>query len=344
MRTANLTKRRAVSLAVAAGLVTSGTLAMAGSSYAVGALVVAPKTGPITAGGVLSVTGTGFQDTLGADIVTSAQFNTAVCPNVPATPGASVVAVATLSVVNDKRLTVTQPALTLTASKPTVWNLCTYKTSGADRRVASGKYTVYGVPTIGAGISPASGAASGGGKVTITGTDFTSTSKVRFGSVYGTNVKVTGTTSLTVTAPALPPSGTAYEVAVETEGGASPTPGTATWNDFTSQNAISVSPSLGKPTAVNVLTVKGVGFKSSAYDFAGVSKVFLTKDPVFVDTADPTEVCGTVQVVSDTELVCRTDNAVAAGAYTVLVVADDTDDADPVSVASLGSTYTSAAY
>jgi uncharacterized repeat protein (TIGR02543 family) len=73
-------------------------------------------------------------------------------------------------------------------------------------------------PTI-TGISPASGLAVGGTRVTITGTNFTGANLVDFGSTAATNVNVVNSTTITVSSPAGP--GGPDNVTVTTLGGTS---------------------------------------------------------------------------------------------------------------------------
>ncbi len=61
--------------------------------------------------------------------------------------------------------------------------------------------TGSGVPTV-TGVSPNTGSTAGGTTVTISGTNFTGASAVRFGSVAATTFKVNSSTSIAATAPA----------------------------------------------------------------------------------------------------------------------------------------------
>jgi hypothetical protein len=94
-------------------------------------------------------------------------------------------------------------------------------------------------------------------------------------------------------------------------------------DNYTYVSAVSVSPSTGSSGSAT-LTVKGVGFDALAATFATTSKVYLALGS-FNPAALPAEICGTVQVVSDTQLVCTLDGTVANGVYTVVVVGDNTD-------------------
>jgi peptidoglycan/xylan/chitin deacetylase (PgdA/CDA1 family) len=65
-------------------------------------------------------------------------------------------------------------------------------------------YGHTGIPTVGR-VSPKTGPAAGGTRVTITGHGFLGVRAVHFGSYDGTAIKVASDTSLTVTSPAHPP-------------------------------------------------------------------------------------------------------------------------------------------
>jgi hypothetical protein len=80
--------------------------------------------------------------------------------------------------------------------------------------------TTVAQPTV-TSVSPASGPATGGTTVTITGTNFTSASTVRFGATTATNVSCPGTTRCTATSPA-GAAGT-VDITVTTPGGISAT-------------------------------------------------------------------------------------------------------------------------
>ena len=71
-------------------------------------------------------------------------------------------------------------------------------------------------------ISPASGAAAGGEATTIQGTDFAAGAAVTFGGVAATNVNVSGSTTITANAPALP-AGSLNDVTVTNTDGSSGT-------------------------------------------------------------------------------------------------------------------------
>jgi len=72
---------------------------------------------------------------------------------------------------------------------------------GTSSKVSVDKFTYVPAPVV-SSISPTSGPAKGGTKVTITGTSFISGSTVNFGSNPATGVKVNSSTSITATSPA----------------------------------------------------------------------------------------------------------------------------------------------
>jgi sugar lactone lactonase YvrE len=109
---------------------------------------------------------------------------------------------------------------------PTTACVCTFTVSGTDSSVGGAvSFTsptisltiVAGAPTV-LGVTPAIGLAAGGTVVSVSGTNFTDTSVVSFGSAPATAVTYVSPTELTATAPA--GTGT-VDVVVATAGGAS---------------------------------------------------------------------------------------------------------------------------
>lgn len=369
MRLAKSKRARNVGVILAAaGMVAAGTVGLATNSQAATATyTLSPKTGPggTNAGGqpasgakVLTITGTGFKTGATTNVANVRWIAKGTACAVTAT------ALATFSVPSATKITATVPADTLALTATTTggvttytkkdYTLCVYNGAGTPVLLGSATYTVYPVPTIDDPLTPTKGSASGGETVTVAGTGFTSASVVRFGSTLGTGVKVaTDGKSLTVKAPAGTASATAVEVSVTTEGGAA-TVGTGTDNDYTYLNAISVSPVTGTGTLGDVITVTGTGFTAAGYDWTSAvtvdtaSAIQLFQGAYTWDDTvdngindDAAGTCGTVQVVSDTELVCKLVAAVPDGAYTVYVVEDKSDDTTETAVSS-SATYTAA--
>ena len=97
-----------------------------------------------------------------------------------------------LVVVSDTKLTAKVPAGTAGAKTVKVFNA--YGTSNTTT------YTYVTAPKLFA-ITPSSGPAAGGTVVTISGTDLTGTTSVKFGNSAGTNIVVVSSTQIKVTSP-----------------------------------------------------------------------------------------------------------------------------------------------
>jgi subtilase family serine protease len=121
------------------------------------------------------------------------------------TPGTNIIA-------GDVRLTVTAPAGPAGTTVPVV-------VTGPGGTSNSVSYLYVATPQITA-ISPASGSANGGTKVTITGSNFIGVKSVTFGGKVGFSITVSGTSSLTVIAP-FGTAGTTVPVVVTGAGGTS---------------------------------------------------------------------------------------------------------------------------
>lgn len=333
---ASKTARTTVVLGMAAAAVVATATS---SSAAAAALTVTQPTGATTgatltltaaantfrtASGTLQVANTG--GTLDANAI---QLNIATaCPSAPASTAAnSVYNVATATVVSGAKIVVTTGAV---AAKK--YNVCVYKEANTAAVLANGKYTAYAPPTY-TGIDVASGPVFGGGTVTVDGTNFTTGTTAKLGGVAMTNIKVNKDgTSFTATVPAN--SAGAKNLVITTEGG--PVTGT---NAYTYRNGLAASPQTMVGNTKQVIDVTGYGFSDTAqYDFTADASVLLVKgnyDPADdgngAKTNGEVKVCGSVVVVSDTNLICTLDGAaatIADGAYTLVAVNDDQLDAD----------------
>jgi hypothetical protein len=135
---------------------------------------IAPSSGPLAGGTVVTVTGTGFTG------ATKVAF------------GAN--AATTFMVNSDTSITATSPSGTGSIH---VRVTTAYGLSAATTADLFG----YGVTPVVTGISPASGPDAGGTVVTITGTGFLGTTKVSFGANAATTFTVNSDTSITATSP-----------------------------------------------------------------------------------------------------------------------------------------------
>jgi RHS repeat-associated protein len=153
---------------------------------------ISPSAGPAAGGTAVTITGTGFTG------ATAVAFGAAP--------------VSHFTVVSSSQITATAPAHKAGTVTITVTN-----TAGI--AVQANAYTYAAAPAL-KSIKPASGPTSGGTKVTITGTAFTSASAVKFGTTRAPGFTVTSSTTITATSPSHP-AGT-VNITVTTAGGTTP--------------------------------------------------------------------------------------------------------------------------
>ncbi|WP_338177527.1 IPT/TIG domain-containing protein [Jatrophihabitans sp.] len=210
----------------------TATISLAAPVPSVTAL--SPTSGKTAGGNTVTITGTGFT---GASAVT---FGT--------------VAATSFSVVNSTKITAVAPAQA--AAKHNVY---VTGPGGTNAAAAGNRYTYVNAPAVTA-VSPASGKTAGGNTVTITGTDLTGATAVKFGTVAATSFTVVNAAKITAVVPAQ--AAASHNVYVTTPYGTSVA---ATGNKYTYLNAptvTAVSPSSGKTAGGNTITVTGTGFTS----------------------------------------------------------------------------------
>jgi phosphatidylinositol-3-phosphatase len=156
---------------------------------------VSPASGPMAGGTTVTVTGTALTGT------TKVLFGT--------------VRAAAVTVDSDTQVTVVSPS----APAGTV-HIRVTTPAGTSPMVAADRFTFVPPPPAVTGVSPASGVATGGTTVTVTGTHLTGATRVAFGTVVATPVTVVSDTQLTVVSPAEAPG--RKDVRVTTRGGTSP--------------------------------------------------------------------------------------------------------------------------
>ena len=175
----------AVAVLISASTTTSTTPTVA---------AVSPDSGPTAGGTSVAITGTNFTGvtavTFGSTAATGFVVNSTTSITVPAPAAAA-------GTVN----------VTVTASGTTT------ATSSADQ------YSYVAAPTVGL-VAPSSGPTSGGTSVTVTGTNFTGVTAVKFGTTTAASFSVTSTTSIAVPAPA--GSAGTVDVTVAAAGGRAP--------------------------------------------------------------------------------------------------------------------------
>jgi hypothetical protein len=197
---------------------------------------VNPTAGPVAGGTSVTITGTNF--VTGATVAFGAN------------PATNVV------VVNGSTITCTAPS----GTAGTVDVLVT-TTNGVSTASAADKFTYEAVPTV-ASISPAAGPLAGNTVVAITGTGFTPTSAVVFGTTAAKSVIYNSATSLTVVSPS-EGVGT-VNITVTTAGGTSATSAADQFMYMVVPTVASVTPTAGPAAGGNTVTVTGSGFASGA--------------------------------------------------------------------------------
>ncbi|HEY3815050.1 MAG TPA: IPT/TIG domain-containing protein [Caulobacteraceae bacterium] len=145
-------------------------------------------------------------------------------------------------------------------------------------------------------ISPASGSTAGGTSVTITGSNFTGATSVKFGAATAT-FTVNSATSITATSPA-GSTGT-VNVTVTTSAGTS---ATSSADQFTYAAAsppsiTSINPTNGLTTGGTFVTITGTNLSAvTGVQFGGVSATFEINSATSVSATAPAEAAGTVDI------------------------------------------------
>lgn len=103
---------------------------------------------------------------------------------------------ASFTVVSATQITATAPPQAAGTVDVTVTTV-----GGTSSASAADQYTYIGMPTV-TGISPSMGPTAGGTVVTITGSNFTGATSVKFGTLAATSFSVVSATQITATSPA----------------------------------------------------------------------------------------------------------------------------------------------
>ena len=224
---------------------------------------------------------------------------------------------------------------------PPKYNICAYSgtTSGstllAQTTSTGGQYSIGAQAGIGT-VTPSAGSVQGGTTITVTGTSFPTTSSAISASIGGTpllNITAVSPTSFTAVTPPHAVSG-ALPLTVTTAGGS-----VTKASMFTYSYGITVSPNSGPNSRATgtPIDVQGLGF--SALTFANTDNPDDTNAHVYLvrgayDSAlsgqtkgvGETSECGSVLVVSDTELVCTMNLAASLDLTTSGTTAMNTHD------------------
>ncbi len=188
---------------------------------------ISPSVGPAAGGTAVTATGTGFTADSTVSFGTTAAAITSVTPT---------------------SITATSPAGTGTV------NVTVTTPGGTSASAAADEFTYFALPTVTA-ISPAAGPATGGTKVTVTGTGLTGATAVSFGGTAATQITVApGGTSLSATSPA--GTGT-VDVTVTTPGGTSATSSADQFTFTPPPTVTGVRPAAGPIGGVTTVTITG---------------------------------------------------------------------------------------
>lgn len=241
----------------------SGSRTLATSAPIVTA--VSPASGSTTGGTPVTITGSGFSGT------TAVRFGSA--------------AAASFAVVSDTQITAVTPAGTGTVQ------VTVTTPAGTSSQFVVYAYTTTSAPTL-TSATPSSGPAAGGTSVSLTGTRFTGTTAVRFGSTPAASFTVVSDTHITAVAPA--GSGT-VQITVTGPGG------TSNAVPYTYQAAplvTALSPSQGPVNGGTTVTVTGSGFTgASAVLFGSVPATsFTVLSPTQLTAVTPPQTAGPVSV------------------------------------------------
>ena len=193
---------------------------------------LSPTAGPTAGGTSVTITGTGFSGLSGAAAV---QFGGVNASSYTVNSATSITATAPAGAAGAVDVRVTTPG-------------------GTSANTASDDYTYVALPTV-TSISPAGGPTGGGTTVTITGTNFTGATQVRFGATNASGFTVNSATSITATAPA----GAAgvVDVRVTTAGGQSANTSADDYTYAAAPTITSISPMSGPAPGGTTVTITG---------------------------------------------------------------------------------------
>jgi hypothetical protein len=353
----HVTSKRVLGAVLAMGLVAAGSLAVASSSEAVTipGMALTPASGATVGGDIIGIKGTGLADANGNSVVKSAYFSTAACADGTPTSATGYVLIGSgatipLTVVSATKATLVIPTVSLTAGS---FYICLSDSvvASSGSIVGSSKYTagvkpvittVNGVATATTTVLTAS--TLGGTALTFVGTDFTKKTVV---SVGGTKAATKYVSATKVTA--IVPAGTAgvgKAIKVASEYGSA----TSAGNTVTYLGVAKVTPIAGLASTAVGITLTGSGFNSLTFGAGALGKsavAFLPAPTTLVvgTTVQPTLICTSINVESDTSLTCLTP-ASLIGSYSVQILTEDAGGKVGVvnTVTSRSGTFTAAAF
>ena len=278
----------------------TGTQGSGGAQTALGVTVVdiaipriyaiTPAAGPVAGGTAVTLRGRYF--TNGASV----RFGTTAATSVTLNNATSITAVAPAGTAGVVHLGVTT-------------------TNGTSPQWANDQFTYIGVPTI-TGIAPMRGPLADGTAVTITGTNLTAATAVRFGATAATSYTVNSATQITATAPA----GTAgtVDITITTAGGTSSTTVADQFTYAAAPAVTSLSRSAGPAAGGTTVVLTGTSFTAAtAVRFGTTAAASFTVDsPTQITAVSPAGAAGTVDLSVTTA--GGTSAAIAADRFTYI--------------------------
>ncbi len=191
-----------------------------------------PATGPLAGGNQVVITGTGFVG------VTAVKFGSSDSTS--------------FTVNSSTKITATVP---VHAAGPVDVTVATAR--GTSATSSLDQYTYVATPTVTA-LSPTSGPTAGGTTITITGTNLSGASAVRFGTTNAAGFAVKSSTQITATAPAH--AAGAVDVTVATAGGTSASLSADQFTYVPPPTLTALSPTSGPAAGGTTVVILGDGF------------------------------------------------------------------------------------
>jgi YVTN family beta-propeller protein len=170
--------------------------------------------------------------------------------------------------------------------------------NGTSATSAADSYLYVAAPTVTA-LSPSSGSTGGGTVVTITGTNLTGASAVRFGTAAATGFTVVSATQVTATAPA--GAAGAVDVTVTTPGGTSATGAADRYTYLALPTVTALSPVTGPVTGGTSVIITGTNLTgATGVKFGLASAIFTVDSATQVTATSPAGSAGAVDVTVTT--------------------------------------------
>jgi hypothetical protein len=234
---------------------------------------VTPATGQLAGGTTITIDGSNFAGNLGVNIG-KAQ--------------ATIVSRSTTQIV----------AITPAGSAGTV-DVTVAAAGGTSSTSAADQFTYSGTPTV-SGISPATGPATGGTAITITGTNLTTATAVNFGSAAAAFIVVGPTQVLAIS----PPGAGSVDVTITAGGGATPTGSADRFTYLPAPSISTISPATGSTGGGTTVTITGTNLGSAttataAFGADGLGTIVQDDGTTLVVTSPP-GIVGTVDVTVTT--------------------------------------------